>query len=66
MADDDRQALMRGMTAFVGAALQGIDDEELIDAVCLHCGNHHLGDCPIQEARDRAREGSQVQSATVE
>jgi DNA-binding MarR family transcriptional regulator len=66
MADDDRQALMRGMTAFVGAALQGIDDEELIDAVCLHCGNHHLGDCPIQEARDRAREGSQVQSAPVE
>lgn len=63
MSESDRQSLLRGMTAFVASAMEGVADGQVIESVCLHCGAHHLGDCPIEGARVRALEGKQVQGS---
>lgn len=65
MGEEDRNALVRGMSAFVTAALAGVDDAELIDSVCLHCGVQHTGDCPVEAARARAYEGTPLQGAPL-
>ena len=58
----DREALLRGMSAFVSAALENIEDEKTLTSICLHCGDQHIGDCPVEEARVRLveQQGSTV------
>ncbi|MHB1007365.1 MAG: MarR family winged helix-turn-helix transcriptional regulator [Chloroflexota bacterium] len=52
----DREALLRGMSAFIAAALAGVEDEKTLTAICTHCGDHHSGDCPVAGARVRVLE----------
>lgn len=52
---DDRSALLRGMRAFVAAALKQVDDRHLLAAICLHCGTYHQDDCPVLAARQRVQ-----------
>ena len=52
LAVEDRAALLCGMSAFVAAALDGLD-RDTVSAICLHCGTEHQETCPVLEARLR-------------
>ncbi len=47
MQEGDRDALLRGMAAFVEAALADVDDVQVVASICLHCGTAHSDSCPV-------------------
>jgi DNA-binding MarR family transcriptional regulator len=50
MAEDDREALERGMTGFLKAGLRTKED---VDRICLHCGWLHLPSCAGNQVYQR-------------
>jgi DNA-binding MarR family transcriptional regulator len=54
LAPEDREALLQGMSAFIAASLQQIEDGHLLADICLHCGDAHQAGCPVAEALQRA------------
>lgn len=53
LTPDDREALLQGMSAFIAASLQQIEDGQLLSEICLHCGDTHQASCPVAEALQR-------------
>jgi DNA-binding transcriptional regulator YbjK len=49
----DREALFRGLGAFIATALRTVDDRTVVEAICLHCGKEHRDDCSVSAALDR-------------
>ncbi len=51
----DRDSLMRGMSAFIAAALKQVEDGDLLTGICLHCGDTHQPGCPVAAALQRSQ-----------
>ena len=48
MEEDERAALIKGLSGFLEKALT---DEETVSEVCLQCGGEHEPDCLVSQAR---------------
>ena len=55
LPDDDHAALMRGLKAFITAALKQVEDDDLLAEICLHCGDTHQAGCPVAQALERVK-----------
>ncbi|MEW6045586.1 MAG: MarR family transcriptional regulator [Bacillota bacterium] len=57
MGPDDREELERSLRAFVAA---GLSDPQVVEALCLRCGDESTPDCPLIDAY-RTLTGSSLQ-----
>ncbi len=58
----DREALNRSMELFISSA---INDKEMVESVCLHCGREHQDSCPLRIAYLRLTQADEAQLAPV-
>jgi DNA-binding MarR family transcriptional regulator len=55
LSTGDREALLRGMSAFIAAILEDLKDGKVVASICLQCGEKHKGGCPVEEALRRTQ-----------